>query len=109
MSDLLTKLAAEWHALPSYARVILAISFVVLFRPRTAEAYAALATKNPKWFFARLAAVMKLGAALAMDLLKAREALGQLMSGKSFTVEEEIARKSSPPSGDSTIRSHFYR
>jgi len=97
MSDLFIKLAAEWHALPSYARLFLLVSLVVLFRPRTKEAYAALASKEPKWFFARLAALMKFGAAMASDVYKAREALGQIVSGKFFSVEEELARKSVPP------------
>lgn len=83
MEDVSIWLSSLWFSFPVYVRVILLVSFVVLFRPRTNEAYKSLEAREPQWFWKRLANAMRAGAAISLDLLKFFPALGGIFTGKS--------------------------
>lgn len=70
--------------------------FVLLFKKRSPEDYAALAARHPVWLFARFAAFTQLVGALGIDPLKAAGAIAKLFWGTDKP-------PTSPPSGPSAV------
>ncbi len=67
---------------PAISTPILGALFTLLFKPRTPGQYAAIARRNPVWFFARLAAMLQLIGALFPDTQKATRVLMKVITGK---------------------------
>lgn len=63
---------------------LVAALITAAFKPRTPEAYAALASRQPVWLFARVAALLQLIGALGIDPVKATEAVKKFVGGRSL-------------------------
>lgn len=59
-----------------------------IFKPRTPEAYASLASGNPRWFWPRLAALLQLAGGLGLDPMKVAEALLKLAKGNVVPLQD---------------------
>lgn len=99
MQSLFDRLSTLWSGLPWYVQLFAFGSCIVLFRPRTPEAYEALASRSPKWLFPRLVGLMQFGAGFFSDYLKMKEAGKKIVLGTYLTASEERASKSIPPNG----------
>ena len=92
-------LAAAWawaKLHPELVWPIISGLFVLLFKKRSPEEYAALAARHPVWFFARFAAFTQLVGALGIDPMKAAAAVAKIFWGTDKP-------PSSPPSGPSAL------
>jgi hypothetical protein len=67
---------------PAISTPILGALFTLIFKPRTPAQYAAIACRNPVWFFSRLAAMLQLIGALFPDTQKAAKVLMKVITGK---------------------------
>lgn len=68
---------------PTEAWPVFTALAVLLFKPRTPEQYARLASRHPVWFFARLAAFWQLLGGAGLDPLKVAKAAWKVVTGKS--------------------------
>ena len=79
----------------------------LIFKPRSPESYAALALRNPVWFFARFAAFWQLAGGLGIDPAKVAAAAFKVITGRVQPLETGLVPSSTatkpddgPPSSD---------
>lgn len=78
---------------PAISVPILGALFTLVFKPRSPAQYAAIAGRNPVWFFSRLAAMLQLIGAIFPDSQKASKVLMKVITGKQ---DADLAGPSGP-------------
>lgn len=82
---------------PAISMPVIGALITFFYKPRTDAEHVALATKNPMWFFSRLAAVLHLVGAIFPDVASARAHIFKLIYGIS------LPKDPSGPSGPSAL------
>jgi len=59
---------------------LLTALFTALFKPRTPEQYAAIASKDPAWFYERWVEVLRLVGAIGIDPVKALQIVKNILN-----------------------------
>lgn len=72
---------------PTWSMPIIGAIITLIFKPRSSLQYALMATKQPIWFWARVAALLQLIGAIFPDPVKARKVLMKFIYGDIDPIE----------------------
>jgi hypothetical protein len=82
---------------PTITAPIVGATITLIWKPRTPQQYALMATRYPTWLWMRVAAFLQLIAALFPDPIKAKKVVFKLIYGDIDPIDPNTGGKSVPP------------